>query len=97
MKTINCPPIKWHESTKWSVVLADTVGTFIPITGQARIFRAGDRVLGELSEDGWLEINKGYACDGYSPCFRAFGKWFRMTPTPRFAGMFPSMLHDFTR
>lgn len=94
---MNCPPIKWHETPKWSVILADPVGTFLPIKGQHRIFRSGDVILGELFEDGWLEIRAGYACDGYSPTFRLFGKWIRLTPTPSRAGMFPAVLHDFTR
>lgn len=85
------------ETPRWACVLTDKAGTFLPITGQHRIFRSGDQILGELFEDGWLEIRAGYACDGYSPTFRLFGKWIRLTPTPSRAGMFPAVLHDFTR
>jgi hypothetical protein len=88
--------IDWIETPRYSVVLRRQQTYQIPLYGHNLDFYAGDLRLGWLNEFGILCILPGYACDGYSPCIKILGKWIRLTPTPK-AGMFPAVLHDFTR
>ena len=98
---LTCPYLRIgsgvHETPKYACILTRAVVTHIPVTGKAMLFYAGEQLLGKLSQEGRLEIMAWYACDGYSPTLRIFGGWRRITPTPRKAGFFPSILHDFTR
>lgn len=82
--------------SKWAVVLTQDVSVSMPLYGVSQYFYCGEQLLGKLSAGGVLTICKGYACDGYSPTLRIMGRWVKFTPTPR-AGLFPAVLHDFTR
>lgn len=101
MKPLVCPYIRIgsgaHENARYACVLTRAVSTHIPIKGQELLFYAGEQLLGRLSTEGRLEISQWYACDGYSPTIPMFGGWLRITPTPKKAGLFPAIFHDFTR
>lgn len=98
---LECPYIRIgsgvHETSRYACVLTHAVDTNIPLQGYELLFYAGEQLIGRLSDDGRLQICKWYACDGYSPTLRMFGKWLRITPTPKKAGLFPAIFHDFTR
>lgn len=101
MKNLSCPYLRIgsgiRQTDRYACVLIRAATTNIPITGREMLFYTGNQLLGRLSSDGRLEIAQKYACDGYSPTIRFFTKWLRITPTPKKAGFFPAILHDFTR
>lgn len=100
MPILECPyvsiGIRARQNKKYACILTCAVSTYIPLKGYSVVFRSEDKVLGRLSSEGKLEIMAEYACDGYSPTWRVFGKWVG-TPAPRKAGLFPAIFHDFTR
>lgn len=85
-----------HETPKWSAVLDVDFSRPTPYKGIHLGFFKGNQMLGELKPNGELVTKARYACDGYTPCFRLFGKWIRITPTPK-AGFVPAFRHDLTR
>lgn len=90
------PGIHYQSSERWPVILIAAVGTPLPIQSPPLDFYAGERHLARW--DGRIfTVLQGYACDGYSPVVRMFGRWVRLTPTPRRAGLWPSVLHDCLR
>lgn len=101
MKLFTCPQFRIgfgvRETERWACLLTREAVTHIPVTGRELVFRSGEQVLGRLSAEGRLEISQWYACDGYSPTIPMFGRWLRITPTPKKAGLFPAIFHDFTR
>ncbi len=99
---IPCPYINTghgsYESRDWSVVLDRNAETRLPkIRGKSLAFISGGMILATLKLNGDFTIKMGYACDGYSPTVKMFGKWRRITPTPKRAGLFPAILHDILR
>jgi hypothetical protein len=100
MKTLTNPYIDIgkgaRQNRRFACILTSAVYTYLPLIGRTAIFRSGDKVFARLSEEGRLEIMQDYACDGYSPTIRFFGKWLG-TPAPNGAGLFPAVFHDFTR
>ena len=85
-----------HDSSaRWPVILKQTAGAELPISGPPVDFLAGTRRL--ASWDGTrFHIHQGYACDGYSPVLRLFGRWIPITPIPA-CGLWPAILHDALR
>ena len=98
---ITCPYInigfKSYETEKHATVLGCDVSTNLPIKGHNLIFRSGKTILANLKPDGRFTIMAHYASDGYSPCIKVLGKWKRITPIPKRAGLFPAILHDVLR
>ena len=95
-----CPRLIDGEDYKaegrWPVVTRRVISAPLGFDlGAVYEFYSGPHLLGR-HERGKLTICKRYACDGYSPVLRLFGKFLRLTPTPS-AGMFPAIGHDFTR
>jgi hypothetical protein len=86
-----------HETSRYACVLTEDVGRYTSISGKSLRFYAGDQLIARLYPDGYLVMMAGYACDGYSPTVRWFGKWRRLTPVPKKAGYFPAIRHDLTR
>ncbi len=88
--------IDWTPVADWPVVLLHDVWDTIPIKGKEFVFLSRGREFGRLSSNGSFVIRKGYACDGFSPVLKVFGKFVRLTPTPK-SGMWSSIRHDFFR
>jgi hypothetical protein len=97
---MTCPPltegIHYRVTDRWPLVMARRVSTPLPLVSEPLDFQAGRQVLARW--DGRiLTVMPSYACDGYSPVLRLFGRWIRLTPTPPTAGLWPAVLHDILR
>jgi hypothetical protein len=86
----------WEPQGNWPLILKRDVVVQTNIRGKEFVFSSNGKLFGGLSVDGTLRIYSGYACDGYSPVLKVFGKFVRLTPTPK-CGMLPAVAHDFTR
>jgi hypothetical protein len=102
---MNCPELveghHYQVTPDWPVVLSLPVVAETHDFGAVYEFYTGHRLLAR-HERGETTIMPGYACDGYSPVIKkprwmpGKDRFIRLTPTPS-CGMFPAVLHDFTR
>jgi len=86
----------WQTKGNWPLMLKRDVVVQTTLRGEEFVFSSAGKIFGGLCVDGILRIYAGYACDGYSPVLKIFGKFIRLTPTPK-CGMLPAVVHDFTR
>lgn len=101
---MNCPRLTpgncYQPAGYWPVVLQRQVAAVHHDLGASYEFYSGETLLAR-HEGGTTLLHAGYACDGYSPVirlrWRGGCRFLRLTPTPRRAGMFPAIWHDFTR
>lgn len=101
---MNCPKLTTRDYKAvgyWPVVLQRKVAAVHEDLGAIYRFYSGHQLLGH-HEGGTTMLQKGFACDGYSPVIRIpWGKgryrFIKLTHTPKSAGLFPAVWHDFTR
>lgn len=89
------PGTHFTITDRWPVVMTAAVGVPLPIQSEPLDFHSGDLHLARWDGE-FFHVLPRYACDGYSPVIRVWGRWVRLTPVPG-CGLWPAVLHDVLR